>query len=173
MCNHGNLLSVSVTSARQGSTNQARGALIAADGIYGIARYEKHKNLLNLTVQDGGAKRQKRLIHESGVRWRQTEAETDVKDSVFHHVSRFKKKLPFGQRLSHFPRFLQHQRRNFKIVCDGLPNLLLACLYKLNFLLFSRENKDLKLQRKDGNTAPKKKKISFYYLFATVCFTSF
>lgn len=81
------LLSVSLTSPQQGSTNQAREALKAADGIYGIARYEKRKNLFNLTVQDGGAKRQKRLIHESGARWRQTEAETDVKDSVFHHVS--------------------------------------------------------------------------------------
>lgn len=47
------LLSVSVTSAQQGSTNQAREALKATDGIYGIARYEKRKNLFNLTVQDG------------------------------------------------------------------------------------------------------------------------
>lgn len=81
----------------------------------------------------------------------------------------FKKKLPFGQRLSHFPRFLQHQRWNFKIVCDGLPNLLLACLYKLNFLLFSRENKDLKLQRKDGNTPPPKKKDLLFLLFICNC----
>lgn len=113
MCNHGNLLSVSVTSARQGSTNQARGALIAADGIYGIARYEKHKNLLNLTVQDGGAKRQKRLIHESGVRWRQTEAETDVKDSVFHHVSRLKKKVAVWPATLTFPPFPSASKTEF------------------------------------------------------------
>lgn len=106
------LLSVSVTSAQRGSTNQVREALKAADGIYGIARYEKRKNLLNLTVQDGRAKRQKRLIHESGARWRQTEAETDVKDSVLHHVSRLKKVAVWPATLT-FPPFPSASKTEF------------------------------------------------------------